>query len=88
METTDWKLICLSVYSSKLFLLMAEVKRARIRPEGGRAERVELVPIGADGVTRELILESMSTRTFELESAHCYTYDPNEEIKLRSVKGY
>ena len=45
------------------------------------AERVELVPIEADGVTRESILESMSS--FELEDAHCY--DPNEEIKLRSV---
>ena len=45
------------------------------------AERVELVPIEADGVTRESILESMST--FKLEGAHCY--DPNEEIKLRSM---
>jgi hypothetical protein len=32
-------------------------------------------------VTRESILESMSS--FKLEDAHCY--DPNEEIKLRSV---
>ena len=45
------------------------------------AERIELVPIEADGVTRESILESMSN--FKLEDAHCY--DPNEEIKLRSV---
>ena len=45
------------------------------------AERIELVPMEADGVTRESILESMSN--FKLEDAHCY--DPNEEIKLRSV---
>ena len=32
-------------------------------------------------MTRESILESMSS--FKLEDAHCY--DPNEEIKLRSV---
>ena len=42
------------------------------------AERIKLVPLG---ITRESILESMSS--FELEGAHCY--DPNEEIKLRSV---
>ena len=49
--------------------------------EENAVSRIELVPIEADGVTRESILESMST--FELEGAHCY--DPNEEIKLRSV---
>ena len=49
--------------------------------EADVVSRIELVPFEADGVTRESILESMST--FELEGAHCY--DPNEEIKLRSV---
>jgi len=49
--------------------------------ETDAAERIELVPGGANGVARKSILESMGG--FKLEDVHCF--DPNEEIKLRSV---
>ena len=49
--------------------------------ETDAAERIELVPGGANGVARKSILESMGG--FKLEDVHCF--DPNEKIKLRSV---
>ena len=74
--------VCGETYFQRLWcMLELFIMFAFSQDEANAVARIELVPIEADGVTRESILESMST--FELEGAHCY--DPNEEIKLRSV---
>ena len=74
--------VCGKTYFQRLWcMLELFIMLAFSQNEADVVSRIELVPIEADGVTRESILESMST--FELERAHCY--DPNEEIKLRSV---
>jgi len=74
--------VCGKTYFQRLWcMLELFIMFAFSQDEAVAAERIELIPIEADGVTRESILESMSN--FELEGAHCY--DPNEEIKLRSV---
>ena len=73
--------VCGKTYFQRLWCMLELFIMFAFSEDEAAAERIELVPIEADGVTRESILESMSS--FELEDAHCY--DPNEEIKLRSV---
>ena len=73
--------VCGKTYFQRLWCMLELFIMFAFSEDEAAAERIELVPIEADGVTRESILESMSS--FELENAHCY--DPNEEIKLRSV---
>jgi len=51
--------------------------------ETDAAERIELVPGGANGVARKSILESMGG--FKLEDVHCF--DPNEEIDQAAIGG-
>ena len=73
--------VCGKTYFQRLWCMLELFIMFAFSEDEAAAERIELVPIEADGVTRESILKSMSS--FELEGAHCY--DPNEEIKLRSV---
>jgi len=73
--------VCGKTYFQRLWCMLELFIMFAFSEDEAAAERIKLVPIEADGVTRESILESMSS--FELEGAHCY--DPNEEIKLRSV---
>ena len=74
--------VCGKTYFQRLWCMLEMfIMFAFSQDEAVAAERIELIPLEADGVTRGSILESMSN--FELEGAHCY--DPNEEIKLRSV---
>ena len=51
--------------------------------ETDAAERIEMVPGGANGVARKSILESMGG--FKLEDVHCF--DPNEEIDQAAIGG-
>ena len=74
-------MVCGKTYFQRLWCMLELFIMFAFSEDEAAAERIELVPIEADGVTRESILESMSN--FKLEDAHCY--DPNEEIKLRSV---
>jgi hypothetical protein len=73
--------VCGKTYFQRLWCLLELFMMFAFADEENAVARIELVPIEADGVTRESILENMAQ--FELDDAHCY--DPNEEIKLRAV---
>ena len=73
--------VCGRTYFQRLWCMLELFMMFAFADEANAVSRIELVPIEADGVTRESILESMAR--FTLEDAHCY--DPNEEIKLRGV---
>ena len=71
-------MVCGKTYFQRLWCMLELFIMFAFSEDEAAAERIKLVPLG---ITRESILESMSS--FELEGAHCY--DPNEEIKLRAV---
>ena len=73
--------VCGRTYFQRLWCMLELFMLFAFADEENAVSRIELVPIEADGVTRESILESMAN--FKLNDAHCF--DPNEEIKLRTV---
>ena len=73
--------VCGKTYFQRLWCLLELFMMFAFADEENAVSRIELVPIEADGVTRESILDNMAH--FKLGDAHCY--DPNEEIKLRAV---
>ena len=73
--------VCGKTYFQRLWCLLELFMMFAFADEENAVSRIELVPIEADGVTRESILANMAH--FKLDDAHCY--DPNEEIKLRAV---
>ena len=73
--------VCGKTYFQRLWCLLELFMMFAFADEENAVSRIELVPIEADGVTRESILDNMAE--FKLDDAHCY--DPNEEIKLRAV---
>ena len=73
--------VCGKTYFQRLWCLLELFMMFAFADEENAVSRIELVPIEADGVTRESILDNMAN--FKLDDAHCY--DPNEEIKLRAV---
>ena len=73
--------VCGKTYFQRLWCLLELFMMFAFADEENAVSRIELVPIEADGVTRESILDNMAH--FKLDDAHCY--DPNEEIKLRAV---